>query len=204
MATILRIDEINELNPYDYTDKLLDAYRRYMVDQFAKYPHTLKGTKELYGRLLKRCRRMFIKILNHYNDACGGNKKYDEEWLLDFLLEFDPITGYQFSNEWERKMYRQYEEVESAEKNNESPRKRLKRSMTLLNQQVTQKAIECTDRGQKDAYKERKIVKVRWKTMEDERVCDECGPRHNVVFRMDELPEKHYFCRCWLEAVNED
>lgn len=200
MATKLKIDEINSLNPYDYTDKLLDSFRRTMVERFHTYPHTLKGTKDLYAFLLKRCKRMYIKILNHYNHACGGTKKYDEEWLLDFLLEFDPITGYQFSNEWERKMYRQYEEMETGTET----AKRLKRSMTLLNQQVTQKAIEATDRGQKDAYKERKVTKVRWITMEDERVCDECGPRHGVIFRMDELPEKHYFCRCWLENVNDD
>ena len=200
MATKLRIDEINALNPYDYTDKLLDSFRRDMVNRFSTYPHTWKGTKELYAFLLRRCHKMYLKILTHYNRACGGTKRYDEEWLLDFLLEFDPITGYQFSNEWERKMYRQFEETESGT----DIRKRIKRAMTLLNQQVTQKAIEATDRAQKDAYEERKVVKVRWITMEDEKVCGECGPRHGVVFRMDKLPEKHYFCRCWLESVNDD
>lgn len=199
----MKIDEINRLNPYEYMDEELDSFRKFLVNEFSKYKvkNNLRLTKEMFGRLKKRCDKMFLRIARHYNREQGGSFDYDKDWLFDFLLEFDPITGYQFSNEWERKMYRCYEEVESAKEVKKSLSKIIKKQMKLINDQVTQKAIETADRGRMDAYKERKVSRFRWHTQRDERVCPECYPRDMKIYDADKLPKKHYFCRCWLEAV---
>lgn len=191
---------------YDYMDGLLMIFRKFMVKQFENYKHSdesLSKTKKLYKLLYETVCKLFLKIVKHYYKKAGGKrKKYDEDWLFDFLLEFDPITGYQFANEWERKMYRCYEEVESQKKAKKNPN--LKKQVELLNSQVTQKSIETADYGTVEGYRENGVKKVLWVATLDHKTCDECRERNGKIFRIDEIPQKHYNCRCILKAVRED
>lgn len=49
------------------------------------------------------------------------------------------------------------------------------------------------------------IKRVRYKTQEDERVCEICGPKNDEVYELPEdyaeMPPMHPFCRCFLEPV---
>ena len=197
------------MNNYDYTDKLLKTARRLVVRSFDNYKISKKDlseTRKLYGIIKEFVQKMYLKIVRHYYVKYGGKKKkkFDDEWLYEFLMEFDPMTGYQFSREWDRKLYRQYESVEACKKNKLSPSKPIDRSMSLLNSQITQKAIKATDTGVLEALKEQGVKKVRWITRDDEKVCDECWPRHMQVFDINKVPPKHPNCRCWLVREDEN
>ncbi len=200
---------------YDYFDDLLDELLRYIVKKYNSYKtralkfdelNALRETKTLYAEILKKTRKLYVEVAWWYYRANKGQyeNRYDDDWLMEFLDVFDPITGYQYYPEWERKMYRQYEEVVSQVQAKQSPAKMIDRSMQLLVKQITQKGIEVVDQAVKDAYVDRNIRKVRWRTQEDERVCGECYPRNGKIFRIDKLPKKHYLCRCWLEPVGDN
>lgn len=51
----------------------------------------------------------------------------------------------------------------------------------------------------------KKVVYVIWRTEEDENVCDVCGPRDGVTYRL-ELIQGHFpahkHCRCKLEEID--
>lgn len=199
----LKIDELNKLNPYDYMDEELGKFRVLLVKRFRRIKFAKKGiskaVREVYEILWDRSYRMFYRLATHYYKIAGGKKKTD--WILDFLEEYDFITGYQYEPEWERKRARTYEMVMAAREEKKTPD--LKRPEVLLNQQVTQKSIEIVDEATIRAYKEQGVTKVKWKTMRDNKVCAECEERDGKIFDINELPEKHYNCRCWLERYED-
>ncbi len=57
-----------------------------------------------------------------------------------------------------------------------------------------------------DQFKKYGVEKVRWFTARDERVCPQCGPLHNKVFAIEDLPPIPYHpsCRCIPLAVIEE
>ena len=59
--------------------------------------------------------------------------------------------------------------------------------------------------GHKAAWEQTGYVKeFRYMTANDERVCEICGPRHNKVFPLSELPDlipAHVNCRCYSQPV---
>lgn len=202
----LKIDELNKLNPYDYMDEELDVFRRLMVNRFRKIRLARNGiagvVRKVYDFLYNKSYRMYLRLAKHYYEVAGGNKKKpNDEWLMDFLEDYDFITGYQYKPEWDRKRARTYELVQSYREKGRIPD--LKRTEILLNQQVTEKSIEVVDYATIRAYKDQGIKKVKWRTMGDHKVCDECEARDGKIFNIDEIPQKHYNCRCWLEKYED-
>ena len=185
----LKIDELNKLNPYDYMDEELGKFRVLLVKRFRRIKFAKKGiskaVREVYEILWDRSYRMFYRLATHYYKIAGGKKKTD--WVLDFLEEYD-FSGKTIM-------------VMAAREENKVPD--LKRPEVLLNQQVTQKSIEIVDEATIRAYKEQGVTKVKWKTMRDNKVCAECEERDGKIFDINELPEKHYNCRCWLERYED-
>ena len=203
---MLNIEELNLLNPYEYMDSELDSYRRLMVNRFRKIRLAKKGllgtVNKVYAFLYSRSYKMYLRLAKWYYEKSGGDKKRpNDEWLQDFLEEYDFITGYQYDPEWDRKRARTYELAQSYREENRVPD--LKRPLTLLNQQVTEKSIEVVDRAVIRAYKDQGITKIRWRTMEDEKVCAICEERDGKIFSIDNIPEKHYNCRCWFEKYED-
>lgn len=200
-------------DPYQYMDDMLTPVRRGMVKGFGdirsgSYKSSegkiLRLVRKIYNEIKERADRMLLKVVRHYYKKAGGKKKkYDDDWLLDFLLEFDPITGYQYDPEWDRKMYRTFEETVASRNINRTPEKSLKTAMGLLNKQITQKAIEAADQGTIDGYKENGYKYIRWNAILDERTCADCEERNGKIFRIDNIPEKHYYCRCWFTPVKD-
>jgi len=198
---MLKIDELNRLNPYEYMDKELEKFRRVLVKRFRRIKNAKKGiggvVRKEYDYLYKRAYSMFLKLSKYYyEDAEGPKKPPGEDWLLDFLEDYDLLTGYQYEPEWERKRARTFEIAQSYRDANKVPD--LRRAEVLLNQQVTQKAIEVVDYVTQQAYKDRGVKKVKWVAHLDNKVCAECEERNGHIYEFDKLPDKHYFCRCWL------
>ena len=197
-----------------YFEEELEKVRRYIIKAFNQYKikvridvvaRDLKVTKKLYTDIEEKAEEFYLRLARFYYHEHGGigpaRKRYDDEWLLEYLEFFDPITGYRYNPELDRKIYRAYEEVVSQIDIHVSPARRIDRCMDLLNKQITQKAIDIVLIAIIDAYRSQGIKQVRWYTMQDERVCGECEPRHGKIYDIDKLPERHYYCRCWLEPV---
>ena len=202
----LKIDELNRLNPYEYMDKELDRFRFILVKRFKRIKLAKKGLNgvinRVYDYLYKWSYKMYLVLARYYYEKAGGTKKHpSDEWLQDFLEDYDFITGYQYDPEWDRKRARTFELAQSYREEKKTPD--LKRPMTLLNQQVTEKSIEVVDYATIRAYKDQGIKKVKWVTMRDNRVCAECEERDGKIFDIENIPQKHYNCRCWLEKYED-
>ena len=50
-------------------------------------------------------------------------------------------------------------------------------------------------------YRQYGIRYVEWLTGQDERVCEECAARDGKIYRIDEVPDFHFGCRCTTLAV---
>ena len=121
------------------------------------------------------------------------------DWILDMLEEYNPVTLYRFLPEKERKKQRLTEAVIASQKRNSEIDKAL-RYWTL---QVDQYCLEATDKATIEAYKQADVHYVRWVTKDDERVCEDCAERDGMVFPINRIPDKpHYGCRCQLEPVS--
>ena len=200
----LKIDELNLLKPYEYMDSELEKFRVILVKRFKRIKLAKKGiskvVRSVYEILWDKSYNMFFRIAAYYYEIAGGKKKRTD-WVLDFLEDYDFITGYQYEPEWERKRARTYEMVMAAREDKKIPD--LKRPVALLNQQVTQKAIEIVDEATIMAYKEQGVKYIKWKTMRDNKVCAECEERDGKIFAIEDIPDKHYNCRCWFERYED-
>lgn len=202
----MKIDELNRLNPYEHMDEELDKFRHVLVKRFRKIKTVKKGLRGVvnstYDYLYKRSYQMYLGLAKYYYEKAEGKKKHpSDEWLQDFLEDYDFLTGYQYDPEWDRKRARTFELAQSYRDENKTPD--LKRPMTLLNQQVTEKSIEIVDAATIKAYKDQGVTKVKWVTQRDNKVCAECEERDGKIFNIDELPDKHYNCRCWLMRYDD-
>lgn len=61
--------------------------------------------------------------------------------------------------------------------------------------------LRAHNEGCKVFYRQVGIKKVKWLTAQDERTCPVCGPRHGVIYDIDDVPEEHPAGRCTVVAV---
>ena len=122
-----------------------------------------------------------------------------EDWILDMLEEYDPVTLYQFLPEAERKKQRLVEALIASHNKNEEVDKAL-RYWTL---QVGQYAINSVDEATIDGFKDAGVKKVRWIAQDDKKTCKTCEERDGKVYRINKVPPKpHFNCRCYLEIAD--
>jgi len=122
-----------------------------------------------------------------------------EDWVLDMLEEYDPVTLYQFLPEAERKKQRLVEALIASHNKNEEVDKAL-RYWTL---QVAQYAINSVDEATIEGFKEAGVKKVRWIAQDDKKTCRICEERDGKIYRIDKVPSKpHFNCRCYLEIAD--
>lgn len=121
-----------------------------------------------------------------------------EDWILDMLEEYDPVTLYQFLPEAERKKQRLIEAFIAAHNKSEE----VDRALRLWTRQLAHYADQSVVDGTIDGYKDAGVKKVKWVTAEDEKVCRECRKLDGKIFDIDKIPKRpHYHCRCRLENV---
>ena len=121
-----------------------------------------------------------------------------EDWILDMLEEYDPVTLYQFLPEAERKKQRLVEALIAAHNKAEEVEKALR----LWTRQIAHYAEQSVVDGTIDGYKDAGVKQVKWVTAEDEKVCRVCRERDGKIYSIDKIPPRpHYHCRCTWTPV---
>lgn len=179
---------------------------------------------ELYDSLQKQSDKLIDGLLDELADKRGiKRKKYSKEKIYD---TFNPTTHYVFKNEIERKRARYKETIvsslfnrpEFAGKRKDFNHKTVVDALAnIVFLKIQDANIRNIDRQIEETAidAERTVIIedgidngeqfVRWITMEDERVCGECGDYHNQIFHIDALPPRpHAGCRCEFEFVSQE
>jgi SPP1 gp7 family putative phage head morphogenesis protein len=119
------------------------------------------------------------------------------------LKQYNRTTGYLYGNELDRKRLRYQEQLLTAREfqdrvmYNDS----VKKASALLWTQISQYMINAVDEARIKAFEDFGVKKVVWRTMKDEKVCEDCDANNGKTFDIDNLPPKHYGCRCYLTPV---
>lgn len=173
-------------------------------------------TTEMVKRLLKDNKKAYIKIAEAASEEAADDikevsgiavkpLKTDEKFVAGILAAYNPTTGYLYENEADRKRARLAEALIAlvlAGMRREY-HKELQKFANLWHTQTKQYVITVVDTTRIETFKKNGIRRVRWETQEDEKVCSECRERHGKIYNIDNLPEKHYGCRCWYLPVLE-
>lgn len=211
---------------YEHLDTLLAKLKKVVRTEFNRLGmmsfdelnvvNTKKVTLQMFDRLLTANEKAYLKAaIAAYAKAeesakgagfVGEETEIDLDWLTAVLLGYNLVTGYIYGREAERKRLRLNEEILTAREFDDRGafNDGLRRSANLWWTQTTQYGIDVVDKATLQAYKDAGVKYVRWIAVQDERTCEECGPRHMKIYKLSEAPSKtHYGCRCRLEPVKK-
>ncbi len=192
---------------YDYTDKVLKYLRRYIIHEFNRTEMQIRTdelniipkTVDLYDRLYDEAIKAFLKIAKHKYKECDGTDTIEIAWLMGLLKDANPITGYIFVNDEDRK--RQYY-TESLLSGGDVSRE-TKKAMRYLYGSFKEYADIVTNEAAMKAYSDTGTEFVQWNTAEDCRVCEDCREKDGHIYPINHAPVKpHYGCRCYFTKVN--
>lgn len=205
-------------NPYKLSDqasKLLNrkAVRRFETAQrnctIAGFDelNVIKTVKTLYRDLAADNKKAFTDLaIMAYEDAAGKelDDKEDELmglWLMrEVLNKPNPVTGYIYTNEVERKRDRATESINASTKK----RQEFQKALRYWSRQTTQYTLEVTDSARMKAFLDSGVKFVKWNTEKDSKVCEKCDARAGKIYSIDKAPPKeHPNCRCYYTAVTE-
>ena len=204
---------------YRHADKSLMVILGDMAKRFQKFGTTLgfdelnvmetrKAVNAMYRAIDALVQREYRKIaLAAYREAGGPDDDFDPyEFVYAMLHAYDTLSDFVYSREYTRKRDRLFEAIIATQTGNQEMRKVLKRNLDVLANQVRQYADNTTIRARIQAFKDAGVRYVRWVTEDDEKVCSVCNPRHNVIYKIEELPAlpAHWRCRCHIEIVTEE
>ena len=188
---------------YAFTDKCLKYLRRFYVKEYKRTEiqiradslNVIEKTTALYDRLYSETIKIFHRIAKKKYKECCGADTLEMAWLMGLLSESDPLTGYIFLNDKDRK--RQYYAESIMSGGNISAE--TKKAMRYLYGSVSQYADIVTDAASLKAYADTNTEFVRWIAQEDGRTCGICGDRNGNIYPIKYVPKKpHYRCRCYL------
>ena len=213
----------NNTTPFDYGDEQLrkilqtvkKEFNKQRLKSFMQFDEVnviklKKSVKSLYNKLDNLNRTMYLLIaIKAYATACaeiGGvaKKQPDEKWLLAILNSSDPVTEYVYSNEVGRKSDRFFEAliVLLAAKHTKAEIEReYKKAIKYWSRQTEQYEINVVSNARRQAFEDNGVEHVKWNTQRDGNVCGSCNERDGQIYAIDEVPESHYNCRCYLTAV---
>ena len=160
--------------------------------------NVFKKVRKVYDDSVALCMIRYLQIAKRaYADTGHDPDDIMEDWLLDMLEEYNPTTLYQFESEVERKKQRTAEAIlASHDKSRE-----IDKSLRLWTRQTTFYATECVVDATIAGYKKSGVKRVKWIARDDEKTCDECAARDGVIYEIDDIPPRHYNCRCDLVPV---
>ena len=190
------------MNFYAYTDKALKYLRRYYIREFdtakmrirADMLNVISVSKELYDDISAETERVFRKIAKWKYRQISGEDFIIGMWLSGLLNNPDPLTGYVWQNDIDRKRAYFAESVLSGE----SIDKAAKKALRYWYQSQKQYADIITDAAALQAYADTQIQFVKWRTADDCKVCAVCNDRDGRIYPIDHVPRKpHYNCRCY-------
>lgn len=203
---------------YEYADRAIRDMNRRNLRAFDKLKqlkfdemNIMRSVSKTYADSISLAKKRYWQIATDaYIEALAlagidrakaedmAEESITEDWILDMLEEYDPVTLYQFLPEAERKKQRLIEALIAA--NNKS--EEVDRALRLWVRQLAHYADQSVVDGTIDGYKDAGVKKVKWVTAEDEKVCRECRKLDGKIFDIDKIPKRpHYHCRCRLENV---
>ena len=180
-------------------------------------PRITTVTKNMVARLLKSNKAAYIKIATAASEEAADDIKEvsgvkvlpittDEEYVDGVLNQYNPVTGYLYYSEADRKRARLAEALIAAVivGLRADYHKELRKFANLWYTQTIQYGETMVDTARIDTFKKNGIRRVKWQTQEDEKVCEECKERDGKIYPIDNIPTKpHYRCRCWVVPVLE-
>ena len=180
-------------------------------------PRITTLTKQMMTRLLKANKSAYVTIAREASAEAAediekvsgiGVKpiKTDEKYVDGILAEYNPVTGYLYEAEADRKRARLAEALIAAVLVGlrAEYHKELHKFANLWHTQTLQYGETMVDKARIDTFKANGIRRVRWETEDDEKVCEECKKRDGKIYPIDGIPTKpHYRCRCWVVPVLE-
>lgn len=203
---------------FEYADKAIRDMNRRNIKSFRRLRqlkfdelNILGEVTDVYDKIARVARKWYLEIARHAYIAAlialgesereakeAASEEITEDYIIEMLDEYDPVTLYQFMPEIERKKQRLIEALIASHKKQSEIDKALRYLTLQLSQYADKAELEAT----LQAYKDAGIKKVRWITQEDEKVCGTCAPRDGKVYDIDDVPERpHYRCRCELQPV---
>ena len=122
------------MNFYSYTDKALKYLRRYYIREFdtakmrirADTLNVISVSKELYDDISSETERVFRKIAMWKYRQISGEDFIIGMWLSGLLNNPDPLTGYVWRNDIDRKRAYFAESVLSGESLDKAAKKALR------------------------------------------------------------------------------
>jgi SPP1 gp7 family putative phage head morphogenesis protein len=179
-------------------------------------PNITKYTKAMLERLLKSNHKAYLKIAKGAaNEAVEDIKALglpakpivtDDEYVEGILEEYNPVTGYLYYPEADRKRARLAEVLIAAVLFGlrAEYHKQLRKFAKLWHLQTLQYGETMVDKTRIETFRKNGIKRVKWETKEDEKVCEECKERDGKIYPIDAIPTKpHYRCRCWVVPIAE-
>ncbi len=168
-----------------------------------------KHINKLYKNVYKTIKDEFLKVAKEVEqEICeelivlgfdGDLTEIDEEWIVAFFNDYNPVTKYVFSNELDRKKSRLFESLVAS---NLVKEQSYKTAENLLKRQINQYAIDLEDAVAMKVFVDSGVEKVQWVAEQDFRTCGVCGELDGEIFDIDKAPDKqHYNCRCVLKAI---
>lgn len=198
------------MNFYAYTDNALKYLRRFFITEFNRTAIQIRSdrlnvipkSEKLYDRLYAETVKVLLRIARNKYKECSGTDTIEIAWLMGLLENANPITGYIFSTDKDRKRAYFAESVLSGYNLDKAKQKALR----YWYQSVKQYADIVTDEAAMQAFADTNVKFVMWRTAEDEHVCSECVPRNGKVYPLEYAPKipAHYNCRCYFVRVNRN
>jgi len=203
---------------YEYADKAIREMNRRNLRAFGRLKllkfdelNILTAVSGVYDKATKMAERWYYRIAREsYITALveagktekeakeRASEEITEDYIVEMLDEYDPVTLYRFVPEIERKKQRLIEALIASNNKRDEIDKALRYLTLQLSQYADKAELEPTVKGYKDAG----VKRVRWITAEDERVCKTCNSRDGKIYDIDTLPPRpHYRCRCNVEPV---
>ena len=210
-----------DVNLYAACDKAIQGMDRENLEAFGRLKmskwdevNLIRTVGAMYRRMARKAKRRYYEVafeaylLGLWMCGISGKKAHKmaekaitDDWIDEWLEETDFVTLYRFNSETERKAYRLAEALEVSEDRNLE----IEKALRAWIRQLGQYAINFTDYAVIKAFTDAGVEYVRWVTMQDERVCVECRGYDGNVYKIDEVPPKHWNCRCHLSpATKED
>lgn len=193
--------EINHLMVMGFDELNVSRVRKLTTEMFTRL--TEFSVRE-YAEICKSARRYALAQLTAKERKKVGSDFDPVEFVeMMVLRRYDPVTMYLFYPEADRKRLRLAEGINASREAQNRPgyNTLLRRNAKLLKDQFGQYAINTEDQTVIETWKDAGIRKVQWITQDDEKVCEECRPRHLQIYDINRIPDKHYNCRCYWRPV---
>ena len=202
---------MNETTEYSLADRAIELLKKKAIKRFDDAKSKAAGVKFDELNVLGICKDLYVllesdsfrtylelAIKKYLASQPHGNEAPTEEWLLDYLEEYDPVTKYVYRNEVERKRDRLAEAVNAST----AKATEFNRGLGYWVQMMAHYADAVNDAATIKAFKDAGIVKVKWNSQQDGKVCLICLERNGRTYPIDKIPPKpHWGCRCFLTAV---